>query len=167
MTRWTVSLATLIVMFFLARTAAAQKLVTEGGIGLGTGLQRSDLIQEGLFQRARTRVVVPFTFRSDEEMSQGLGLVGIFELEPKVGLGLEARYVRWMGKAFSGFVGVPAIIAPKTLVGVDVGVDLVIPMGKFGIFIEPSLAAMPLGTDLPGDHVLLWALLSAGIHAQF
>jgi hypothetical protein len=169
MTRWTVSLATLIMMFFLARTAAAQRLVTGGGIGIGTGLQRSDLIEDGFFQRARTRVVVPFDFRSDEDLAQGIALVGIFEIEPKVGLGLEARYVRWLGKAFSGFVGVPAIIAPKTLVGVDVGVDLNIPFGKsgVGIFIEPSLAAIPLGTDLPGDHVLLWALISAGVHAQF
>ncbi|HMI85474.1 MAG TPA: hypothetical protein VK550_15365 [Polyangiaceae bacterium] len=169
MTRWTVSLATVMVMFFLGRSAAAQRLVSGGGIGIGTGLQRSDLIEEGLFQRARTRIVVPFDFRNDEDMSQGIALVGIFEIEPKVGIGLEARYVRWLGKAFSGFVGIPAIIAPKTLVGVDVGVDLSIPLGKSGValFVEPSLAAIPLGTDLPGDHVLLWALVSVGVHAQF
>jgi hypothetical protein len=169
MTRWTVSLATLIVMFFLARSAAAQRLVTGGGLGIGTGLQRSDLIQDGFVQRARTRIVVPFDFRNDEDMSQGLGVVGIFEIEPKVGFGLEARYVRWLGKVVSGFVGVPAIIAPKTLVGIDVGIDISIPLGKSGvaIFVEPSLAAMPLGTDLPGDHLILWGLVSAGVHAQF
>jgi hypothetical protein len=169
MTRWTVSLATLLVMFSLARFAAAQRLVTGGGIGIGTGLQRSDLIQEGLFQRARTRIVAPFDFRNDEDMSQGIAVVGIFEVEPKVGFGVEARYVRWLGKMVSGFVGVPAIIAPKTLVGIDVGADFSFPLGKSGValFVEPSLAAMPLGTDLPGDHLLLWGLVSAGIHAQF
>jgi hypothetical protein len=169
MTRWTVSLATLLVTFSLAYSAAAQRLVTRAGIGIGTGLQRSDLIQEGLFQRARTRIVVPFDFRNDEDMSQGLAIVGIFEIEPKVGFGVEARYVRWLGKVVSCFVGVPAIIVPKTLVGIDVGVDLSLPLGKSGvaIFVEPSLAAMPLGTDLPGDHLLLWGLVSAGVHAQF
>lgn len=169
MTRWTVSLATLIVMFCLSRSAAAQRLVTGGGIGIGTGLQRSDLIHDGLFQRARTRIVAPFDFRNDEDMSQGVGLVAIFEVEPKVGFGVEARYVRWLGKIVSGFVGIPAILAPKTLVGVDVGADFSFSLGKSGvaIFVEPSLAAIVLGTDLPGDHVLLWGLLSTGIHAPF
>jgi hypothetical protein len=167
MTRWTVSLATLIVMFFLARSAAAQRLVADGGIGIGTGLQRSDLIQDGLFQPARTRIVAPVYFRNDEDISQGIGIVGIFEIAPKVGFGLEGRYVRWFGKAFSGFVGIPVIIAPKSLVGADVGATFNLPLGNLGLFVEPSLAAMPLGTDLPGDNVLIWGLLSVGIHAQF
>jgi hypothetical protein len=169
MTRFTVSLATLVVMFLLTRSAAAQRLVTGGGIGIGTGVQRSDLIQDGLVQRARTRIVAPFDFRNDEDMSQGIAIVGIFEIEPKVGFGLEARYVRWFGKVVSGFVGVPAIIVPKTLVGLDVGIDITIPLGKSGVsvFVEPSLAAMPLGTDLPGDNLLLWGLVSAGVHARF
>jgi hypothetical protein len=169
MTRFTVSLATLVVMFFLSRSAAAQRLVTGGGIGIGTGLQRSDLIQEGLFQRARTRIVVPLDFRSDEDMSQGLGIVGIFEIEPKVGFGIEPRYQRWLGKVVSGFVGLPMILVPKSLIGFDVGVDFHLPLGKSGlsVFVEPSIAAMPFGTDLPGDHVLIWGLLSAGVHGQF
>ena len=169
MTRWTVSLATLLVMFFVCRGARAQKLVMQGGLGIGTGLQRSDLIEEKLFQRARTRLIVPFTFRNDEDMGQALAIVGLLEIEPKVSFGLEARYVRWLGKVVSGFVGVPAIIAPKSLVGVSAGVDLDIPFGKSGmsIFVEPSIAAMPLGADLPGDHVLIWGLLAAGVHAHF
>jgi hypothetical protein len=169
MTRWTVSVATLIVMFLLARGAAAQRLVMQGGVGVGTGLQRSDLVEDKLFQRARTRVMVPFTFRSDEDMGQAIAIVGLLEIEPKVSFGLEARYVRWLGKVVSGFVGIPAIIAPKSLVGVDAGVDFDIPFGNSGasIFIEPSIAAMPLGADLPGNHVLIWALLAAGVHAHF
>lgn len=167
MTRFTVSLATLVILLCLGRSAAAQRMVTGGGIGLGTGLQRSDLIQEGLFQRARTRIVVPLDFRSDEDMSQGLGIVGIFEVEPKVGFGIEPRYQRWFGKVLSGFVGVPLILVPKSLVGVDAGVDFHIPLGKFSVFVEPSIAAMPFGTDLPGDHLLIWGLVSAGVYAQF
>jgi hypothetical protein len=169
MTRFTVSLATLFVMFFLCRSAAAQRLVTGGGFGIGTGLQRSDLIQDGLFQRARTRIVAQLDFRSDEDMSQGLGIVGIFEIEPKVGFGIEPRYQRWLGKVVSGFVGVPIILVPKSLVGVDVGVDFNLPLGKSGlsVFLEPSLAAMPFGTDLPGDHLLIWGLVSAGVHGIF
>lgn len=169
MTRWSVSVTTLLFALLVARSAAAQRLVTGGGIGIGSGLQRSDLLVDKLFQRARTRIIAPFDFRNDEDMSQGLGLVLLFEAVPKVSVGVEARYIRWLGKVVSGFVGVPAVIAPKSLVGVDIGVDLNFPLGKAGIslFVEPSVAAMPLGTDLPGDHVLLWVLVSAGIHAQF
>ena len=169
MTRWTVSLATLVLALLLARTSSAQRLVTGGGIGIGTGLQRSDILQDQMFERARTRIIAPFDFRNDEDMAQGLGLVALFEVEPKVSFGAEARYIRWLGKVVDGFVGVPVVIAPKTLVGVDVGVDLNVPIGKsgLGIFVEPSLSAMFLGTDLPGDHVLLWGLVAVGVHASF
>ena len=168
MTRFTVSLATLIVTFLLCRGAEAQRLVMQGGLGIGTGLQRSDLIEEKLFQRARTRLIVPFTFRNDEDMGQALSVVGLLEIEPKVSFGLEARYVRWLGRVVSGFVGVPVIIAPKSLVGVSAGVDLDIPLGtSVSLFVEPSIAAMPLGADLPGNHVLIWGLIAAGVHAHF
>jgi len=169
MTRWTVSMSTVVLALLFVRSAAAQRLVTGAGFGIGTGLQRSDILEDRLVQRARTRLMAKFDFRNDEDMSQGIGVVALFEVEPKVSLGVEVRYIRWLGKAVSVFAGVPAILAPKTLVGVDVGVDVSIPLGKSGIalFVEPSLAAMPFGSDLPGDHVLLWGLLAAGVHAQF
>jgi hypothetical protein len=31
------------------------------------------------------------------------------------------------------------------------------------LFIGPSFQAMPLGSDTPGDSVLIWGLLSAGV----
>ncbi len=168
MTRLAVSLATLVVWTAIAPAARAQRLVLGGGVGLGTGLERSDVLQDRLFRRARTRIIVPFDLRVDEDTSQGIGLVGLFEVEPRVSLGAEVRYMRWIGSHFTGFVGVTSVLAPRTLVGVDVGIDFLIPLGKsgIGIFIEPSLAALPLGSDLPDDNVLLWGLLAVGIHAD-
>jgi hypothetical protein len=40
------------------------------------------------------------------------------------------------------------------------------PSKKFGLFLEPSFAVVPLGTDLPGDEVLLWGLVKVGFHAD-
>ncbi|HKQ70260.1 MAG TPA: hypothetical protein VJT73_13015 [Polyangiaceae bacterium] len=169
MTRLRVILATVIALLTVTHNASAQRLMSGGGIGLGTGLERSDDLQDKLFRRARTRIVVPFDFRIDEDMSQGIGVVALFEVEPHVSLGAELRYMRWLGRSFVGFAGVTSVIAPRSLLGVDVGADIYIPFGKSGVslFIEPSLAALPLGSDLPQDRVLLWLLLSAGIHANF
>jgi hypothetical protein len=168
MTRLAVSVATLLAIIAFAPSASAQRLLLGGGVGLGTGLERSDALQDRLFRRARTRIIVPFDLRVDEDTSQGIGVVGLFEVEPRVSLGAELRYMRWIGSHFTGFVGVTSVLAPRTLVGVDVGIDLTIPLGKsgVGIFIEPSLAALPLGSDLPDDNVLLWGLIAIGLHAD-
>jgi hypothetical protein len=168
MTRLGVSLATLLALVAFAPYARAQRLLLGGGVGLGTGLERSDALQDRLFRRARTRIIVPFDLRVDEDASQGIGLVGLFEVEPRVSLGAEVRYMRWMGSHFTGFVGVTSVLAPRSLVGVDVGIDFHIPFGKsgVGIFIEPSLAALPFGSDLPDDNVLLWGLIAVGLHAN-
>jgi hypothetical protein len=168
MTRLTVSLATVLFLLLLCGQASAQRLLLGGGIGLGTGLERSDALQDKLFRRARTRIIAPFDLRVDEDESQGIGIVAVFEIEPRTSVGAELRYMRWLSKRIVGFAGVTSILAPRYLVGVDIGVDLHIPLNKVGtsIFIEPSISALPLGNDLPEDHVLLWGLIALGLHAN-
>ena len=68
----------------------------------------------------------------------------------------------------TGFAGLTGVFAPHTLFGGEIGLQFRIPMSKGSSwFFEPSFAALPLGTDLPGDRVLFWCLLSTGIHASF
>ena len=166
MTRPAVTWATVLGALLFTSPASSQKLLVGGGVGLGTGLERSDDLPEGLFRRARTRIVVPLDFRIDEAMTDGIGVVGVFEIEPRTSFGADLRYMRWVSSWFIPFAGVSAIVAPKALLGVNVGVDLRLPFGRSGLalFVEPSLSAMALGSDLPEDRVLVWALIAAGIH---
>ena len=162
-----VTAATLGCVMLLARGAAAQQMELGWGLGLSTGLERSERLSGEPFRRARTRLFVPLDFRVDEFPQQGFGAVGFAEIEPHASLGGEFRWMRWLSPAFVGFVGVTGVLAPETLLGADVGFQVHLPLGKStSVFIEPEFAAIPFGSDLPGDKLLLWALLGAGFHAN-
>jgi hypothetical protein len=170
MTRWTVMAATLLAALSAAGRAHAQRLLMGGEIAVGTGLERSDLLEDRLFRRTRTRIIAGVDGRVDEQRSEGMAILGFAEVEPHISLGGEVRYLRWLNKAIVVFAGGTGVIAPHTLLGVDVGAQIHIPFDKqmsTSLFIEPSFAVLPLGTDLPDDHILLWGLLSVGIHAGF
>ena len=62
------------------------------------------------------------------------------------------------------FAGATGTITPETLFGGVIGGRYLLSIGKrAGIYIEPSFSVLPLGSDLPGDTPLYWALLSAGV----
>jgi hypothetical protein len=136
--------------------------------GVGSGLEGGDAGTGSLgWQRARLRLSGGLDVRDEEDPVQGLGFRAAVELEKRGSIGGEIRYSRWLGRGFGGFVGVSGTIAPETLLGGVAGATFVIPLGKrFGVFIEPSLSAFPLGSDLPGDSILIWGLLTVGINAR-
>jgi hypothetical protein len=163
---WVTAFALLVLS---ARPAMAQRLVAGAGVGAGTGLERSDLVEDHSVRIARTRLEVPVDFRVDEDMGQGLGVVGLFEMAPRASVGADVRYLRWLGGSLVGFAGICGVFAPRTLFGVDFGVDFYLPArpSKLSLFLEPSFTAMALGSDLPDDRVLLWALVAVGVHADW
>lgn len=158
----------LLLSLTVARAAFGQRLLAGAGVGIGSGLERSDVSEERPLRIARTRIIVPVDLRIDEDPKQGLGLVGLFEVAPRVSVGADLRYIRWFGGNVVGFVGVTSVLAPETLFGVDFGLDFYLPKrpSDFALFLEPSFAAMMLGSDLPDDRVLLWALIAVGVHAD-
>jgi len=169
MTRWTVMLATVCALLGFASRAHAQKLLMGADLSLGRGIERSDLLGDQLFRRMRTRLTAGIDGRIDEDRSQGMAVLGFAEIEPHVSFGGELRYLRWLSRGVVVFAGGTGVIAPHTLAGFDVGAQFHIPLDKetTSLYIEPSFAALPLGTDLPGDNVLLWGLLNVGIRAAF
>lgn len=166
MTRSTVMLATALAVF--AVPAQAQTLVTGGQLSLGSGLEAGDPgTGTTAFQRARTRLAAGVDARVDEDLRQGVGIVAFAEIEPHVGLGAELRYLRWLSPYVVAYAGPTGVVAPHTLLGASAGVQLRLPVGPhLHVIFEPSFAALPLGTDLSGDKVLLWGLFSAGLHAN-
>ncbi|MBI5537733.1 MAG: hypothetical protein HY898_33725 [Deltaproteobacteria bacterium] len=168
MTRISVIVPTALVLL-LAAPAMAQTPVLGGHVGATTGMEAGDPGSgQTTFRRARTRVMVGVDGRVDEDLKNGLGLVVFAEIEPHATLGGELRYMRWFSPNVIGFVGATGVFAPRTLLGADFGLQFHLPMAAgVTVFFEPSFAALPLGTDLPSDRVLVWGLLSGGIHAKF
>jgi hypothetical protein len=163
-----VSVPTLAGAMLLAQTARAEGWMYESYLGAGSGLEGGDAGTGKLsWQRARLRLSGGVDLRSDEDEVQGFGIRGVVELEKRGSVGGELRYSRWLGRGFGAYVGVCGTVAPETLLGGVAGATLVIPFGKrAGLFIEPSLSALPLGSDLPGNSVLIWGLLSVGVNVR-
>jgi len=149
--------------------ASAQQWLADGVVTLGSGAEGADTGNGSLeWQRARLRVTAGIDLMNDEQIAHSWGLRGIAELEKSALVGAEARYTRWLGANFGGYISATAMIAPKTLVGMGIGANLIIPMGKrFGIVIDGSFSALPLGTDRANDGVVLWALAGAGVRLRF
>jgi hypothetical protein len=150
---------------FVARPSAAQTWKMDGLAGAGTGLEGGSPRDGSVsWHRARTRAVIGLDMAVDEAAYAAFGFRAFVELEHATTVGASLHYSYWLSKDIGVFGGFTGVIAPETLAGVEAGGTFVIPMGKkFGIFIEPSLAALPLGSDVPSGSVVVWALLSAGV----
>lgn len=167
MRRIGVILATLCCVMALAQQASAQTLEVGWGFGVAAGIERSETLGAKEVRRARSRLVFPFDFRVDEEPREGLGLVAFVEVEPHVSLGGEVRYMRWFWPNIVGFVGATGVVAPQSLAGLNFGFQAHLPLGKgTSLFLEPSFAVLPIGTDLPDNRLLLWGLVCLGLHVK-
>jgi hypothetical protein len=149
----------------VATEAHAEGWLIDGEAGVGTGLEGGDDGSgEIAWQRARTRIIAGAELRSDEETDQGFAFRAFAEIERRGSIGAELRYARWPSERFGVFVGAIGTVTPETLVGGVLGARLLFPFDKKNsVFIEPSFAALPLGSDLPGDTPILWALFTVGV----
>lgn len=163
-----VSVPTLICAMLLALPARAEGWMYAGFLGLGTGLEGGNAGTDTMsWQLARLRLSTGVDLRSDEDDLQGFGIRGVFELQKRGSIGAEFRYSRWLGRAFGAYAGVCGTFVPETLVGGTVGATLLLPFGKRGgLYLEPSFAALPLGSDLPDKSVLFWGLLTLGVNVN-
>lgn len=161
---WFASLAVALLAWLAPRQVDAEELMMDGMFGIGTGLEGGDTGQGLKWRRARLRVTAGADLRSDEAEAEAVGFRGVVELENRATLGGEVRYAKWMARNFGVYANVGFTLAPETLFGAGVGATAVIPFGRrVGLYFEPAFSAMPLGSDTPGDAVLVWALLSAGL----
>lgn len=150
----------------LALPARAEGWLVDGEFGLATGLEGGDRGNDGIeWARARTRVVAGLGLRFDESESEGTEFRAFVEIEKRGSVGGEARYVRWVTRSIGAYGGIIGTVTPETLFGGGVGGKFLIPFApRAAVFIEPSFNVLPLGSDLPGDSPLIWALISAGVH---
>jgi hypothetical protein len=140
-----------------------------GHFGLASGVEAGDPgVGQTRFRAARLRLIAGIDTRVDEDPNQGMGFLVFSEVSPHQSLGGELRYLRWFNPHLIGFVGATGVLAPKTLLGGDFGLQFHMPFDSAGttLFVEPSFSAIALGTDLPGDKMLIWGLVSFGIHSN-
>jgi len=160
-----VSATTLAAAIFLATPASAQEgWLVDGEFGLAGGLEGGTPEGENLgWRRARVRLVTGVDLRTDEGESEGMGFRAFVEVEGRGSLGGEARYLRWATKSVGAYAGITGTIVPETLFGGTAGARFILPLGRAGLFLEPSLSVLPLGSDLPKNGPLIWALFSVGL----
>ncbi len=159
-----VKLATLLSAMLLATPANANSWMYDAELGLTAGVEGNNPGTGSLeWQRARSRIFGGVELKNDEEEAAAYGFRVYSEFEKRGSLGGEARYVRYLGN-FGLYGALGGIVFPKSLLGVSMGAKLTLPLGdSWGLLLEPSFSAMPLGGDLPGDSVLLWGLFSVGV----
>jgi hypothetical protein len=166
-TRACVSAATLLTAMALALPARAEGWMYEGNVGLGTGLEGGDAGTGSMhWQRARFRLVAGLDLRSEESDNEGFGVRAVAELEKRGSFGGELRYARFVSRGFGAYAGICGTAFPETLLGLNGGATVVIPLGRPALFIEPSFAALPFGSDVPDDSIVFWALLTVGVNVR-
>lgn len=147
-----------------AGPARAQRWVLDAHAGLKTGLESADTGAGVDWQRARTRLVLGMDVGSDESHFTTIGVRGFVELERSVGVGAELGVMHWFIPELGGFLGASAVIAPETLVGGTANLIYLIAFSeRFGLFLDASVTALPLGSDRPGDGTVLWLLFGIGV----
>jgi hypothetical protein len=158
--------AAAIALTLSAAPASAQELVLGANLGGASGVEGGDPGSGAMaFRRARSRIVGQLEMRVDDDKKNGMGAVVFAEVEPHASVGGSLRYLRFLSTTTYLFAGITGVGAPHTLFGGELGAQFHIG-DALGLFVEPSFAALPLGTDLPQDHVLVWGLLTLGIHAN-
>jgi hypothetical protein len=145
--------------------ARAEGWLMNGVFAVGTGLQGGDPGTGSVaWTRARTRILSGVDLRNDESRSDGMGFYGFVEIERRPSFGGELRYQRWWTSTIAFHASVLGIAVPDTMFGLGVGARLGFPIGKkLTLFLEPGFAAFPIGSDLPGNGVVVWGTLSGGV----
>jgi len=147
------------------RPSRAEGWMTNGVFALGTGLQGGDPGSGGVqWARARTRIIAGVDLRSDEFLTDGLGVYSFAEIERTATWGAEVRYERWWTPTVGFHLSAIGVIVPESMVGPAVGARFGRPLGKKAtVFLEPGFAVFPIGSDRPGGNVILWAMLNGGV----
>jgi hypothetical protein len=147
--------------------ASAQSWVSDVQLSFQSGFEGGGSGYGVSWQRARTRLVVGFDLGNDEHAAEAYGARAFVELERSIAVGVELGYVRWVIPQLNLFFGGVAVLTPDTLFGGTVGATYIIPLGKvLGVAACASFSALPLGSDLPDNGVLVWAMLGIGVRGR-
>jgi hypothetical protein len=160
----TVALAAAALALLASTTASAQ--VMGADIGAASGMEAGDDgTGQTAFRRARTRLRASVLWQT-EEGNSGMAAVAFVEVEPHTSFGGEVRYTYAFSRRLEAFGGATGTFVPHILFGGVAGATALFGKGDMRFFVEPSISALPFGTDLPTSGVLLWGLVSVGVRGD-
>lgn len=151
--------------------AHAQRLQIQASAFGATGVSMGMGSGTTVLTRSATAIAIQVMAGNSERPALRYGGTLRGEVEGKVTFGIvpQIAYIPSFGRFSAGIIGgIPLIIAPKSLYGVEVG-------GHFGFSITDWMAVVaqlyltfyPLGNDLPEDSFLLMVQFYAGIAFNF
>ncbi len=150
----------------LATSTAASAQVMGADIGAASGMEAGD---DGTgttaFRRARTRLRASVLWQT-EEGNSGMSAIAFVEIEPHTSFGNEIRYTYAFSRRMEAFGGATGTWVPHILIGGVAGATFLFGKSEMRLFVEPSISALPFGTDLPTSGVLMWGLLSVGVRGD-
>ena len=151
--------------------AEAQRLEVSGSLLAGTGLSVGMGAGTSLAQRNATAVAVQILAGNSELRWLRYGLTIRSEVEGKVTLGLvpQLMLLRFFGRfSLGGLIGLPLIIAPRSLYGVEVGGVVSFAFVEWAAVVGQLLFSFyPLGSDLPEGSNLTMIQLFVGVEFRF
>jgi hypothetical protein len=164
-------LATLALVAALAPSARADgrryvAQVTGGsGVSIGDGGDRAVVLRTPVF------VDLGLATYSDLDASWWFGGSVRIEMDGRASIGGTVR-IGLVGEleplVFRPYAGIAAFLAPFTLLGVEGGLDVYLPLvGSFGLLGRVFADAFLYGSDLPQSGVLVMVNGSIGVEATF
>jgi hypothetical protein len=158
-------------LLVVPRTSEAQRPQIQASALGATGVSVGMGSGNSIVRRSATAVAVQVTGSNSERPALRYGGTLRGEVEGKVTFGIvpQIAYIPSFGRFSAGIIGgIPLVIAPKSLYGVEVG-------GHFGFSITDWVAVVaqaylsfyPLGNDLPDDSFLLMVQFYAGFEFHF
>jgi hypothetical protein len=154
--------------FALLGVAQAQQPAVGAFVEGGTGVEIGGPARNVVVHRARTVIVGGASLGNREWPNESLRVSLVVELEPSASLGGAFAWAHRLGRWFEVHVGITGVIAPQSMLGPLLGARVRIPVAK-GLFVVagPDVKVFPIGSDVPDGTVVVVALASAGLHADF
>jgi hypothetical protein len=165
--------ASLCLAFALAPSLAhAQRLQIQASALGGTGISLGMGDAATVARRNATSVAVQASFSNSETPSLRYGVALRAEVEGKVTFGFvpQIYYLRALGSrvAIGAVGGIPIIVAPRTLYGIEAGMHIEISIIRWlSVCAQVVASFYPFGSDLPDDSFLFMVQGYAGLEFHF
>ncbi len=160
---WLFAVTLAMLLLGASRTASAQTYKVGAMAEAVSGLEGGTALP-GPFRRSRTTLRIGADLAVDEFPDHAIAVAALVEVEPRAGVGFDARYVYRLGTRFSVGAGGIAMLAPSTLIGGSGDFTVRFPIGKVtALTLTPAVNAFFLGGDLPEDTVIWQVVLRVGV----
>ena len=116
---------------------------------------------------ARARLRLAGDLRVDEFPADAVGVGLLLDFEPRSAFGIDAHYIRSLGKRFEVGAGGIAYVAPESLFGPSASLKYRMPLSaSTRLTVGPDVNVFVVGSDLPSGTIVWQVLIQVGLHAD-